>query len=55
MKVYSRENGFACEYDNYTIPPYDPTMSDEERAIKQVEARKRVKDVLEQLKRNDNN
>lgn len=35
---YSRENGYICEYDNYPVPQFRKTISEEER--KKLEARK---------------
>ena len=31
---YSRDNGYICEYDNYSISPYDETLTSEGRAQK---------------------
>lgn len=47
--IYSRESGYVCEYDNYPIPPYDPSLSDDERKAKAAEARKRLQEILDEL------
>ena len=40
-----------CEYDNYPIPPYDPTLTPEERKCLQAEADAALETAIEEIKR----
>ena len=46
---YSRENRYICEYDNYPIPPYDPTIPPDERARLMNEAEQELDKLLKEL------
>ena len=39
------------EYDDYSIPPYDPTISEEERKRLKEEAHKELLRILEEIKK----
>ena len=41
----------VTEYDNYVIPPYDDTMSSEERELAKEVARRKFKEFLQELKK----
>lgn len=38
------------EYDDYTIPPYDPSLTSEERAAIDAEADRKIQEALEMIK-----
>ena len=40
-----------CEYDNYTIPSYDPSLTSEERAAFKAEADRKIQEALEEIKK----
>lgn len=37
----------VCEYDNYPIPAYDPTIPDDERERRKAEAIKALDEVIQ--------
>lgn len=38
-----------CEYDNYRIPAYDPSLTPDERASLETEADKQIQEALRMI------